>query len=336
MNTKYSAEQKSEVLRLLRLGVPNKEVEQRTGVAYSTIAQIKFLEKNSQPLMPASNYPIYDKPLEMEGDALVLPDLEIPFHHAEFINQVLDLAQAWGLEQCILAGDAVHFDCFSGWEPNWIDPRAGGLSEKVENELMSVAMDLPSKYQGRLMEKIVELGGIVDDSGISSEMRAIRKTIKVLAGMFKKIQYILGNHEGRLLRTINGAMEPNEIFTWLELNQPCWEIAPYYFSILHTPVGDFRISHPKNAAKSSHIKGADKYDCNFAMCHSHKWYFDRSTNGKHWAIQMGCCVDERRLPYASQRDNSGDVHALGALIIRNGYPYLLSIDTDWEAMKRMK
>ena len=336
MNTKYSAEQKAEVVRLLKLGVPNREIEQRTGVPYSTIAQIKFLAKNAQPLMPASNYPVYDKPLEMDGDALILPDLEIPFHHAEFINQVLDLAQVWGIEQCILAGDAVHFDCFSGWEPNWTNPLQGGISVSAEEKLKSVAMDLPAKYQDRVMEAIVDIGGIDEAPGITSEMKAIRKTIKVLADIFKLIQVILGNHEGRMLRTINGPMIPGEIFKWLELDQPCWEIAPYYYSILHTPKDDFRISHPKSASKNAHIKGADKYDCNFAMCHSHKWAFNTSTNGKHWAIQMGCCVDERRLPYASQRDNSADVHKLGALIIRNGYPYLLSEETDWEAMKRMK
>jgi len=336
MNTKYSAEQKADILRLLRLGVPNKEVEQRTGVPYSSIAQIKFLNKNSQPLMPASNYPIYDKPLEMEGDALILPDLEIPFHHAEFINQVLDLAQVWGLEQCILAGDAVHFDCFSGWEPSWTNPLQGGISATAEEKLMSMAMDLPAKYQDRVMEAIVDVGGIDEAPGITSEMKAIRKTIKVLAGVFKKIQYILGNHEGRMLRTINGPMIPEEIFNWLELDQSCWEIAPYYFSILHTPAGDYRISHPKSAAKYAHFKMADKFDCHFAMCHSHNWNKGKSTNGKFWSIQMGCCVDEKRLPYAAQRDNTREAHALGALIIRNGYPYLLSEQTDWEAMKRMK
>jgi hypothetical protein len=130
-------------------------------------------------------------------------------------------------------------------------------------------------------------------------------------------------------------MEADEILRWLNLDQDCWRIAPYYFSLLHTELGTWRLSHPKTAAKYAHIKLADKYDCHYAMCHSHYWALAKSTNGKHFAIQMGHCVDERRLPYAAQRDNPREAHSLGALIIRGGRPYLLHKDTDWELYKKL-
>ena len=64
-------------------------------------------------LITESPYPKYDEPLVMEGDALILPDAEFPFHNSEFLNRVLDLSQAWNIRQCIVAGDLLHFDSIS-------------------------------------------------------------------------------------------------------------------------------------------------------------------------------------------------------------------------------
>ena len=42
-----------------------------------------------------SPYQRFDAPLEREGDALILCDVEAPFHDSEFMNRVIDLACKW-------------------------------------------------------------------------------------------------------------------------------------------------------------------------------------------------------------------------------------------------
>src|SRR3989337_486834 len=53
------------------------------------------LSNGTRPLITESPFPKYDQPLVMEGDALVLPDVEAPFHNADFLNRAIDLADAW-------------------------------------------------------------------------------------------------------------------------------------------------------------------------------------------------------------------------------------------------
>ena len=108
--------------------------------------------------IPESPYPIYDNPLVMQGNALVLPDPEVPFHHAEFVNRCLELAMKWGITKLNIAGDALHFNSLSGWQANWLkeqDP--GGLSEEHEFMLLEIVKRLPPTKQDPFFELIGEI-----------------------------------------------------------------------------------------------------------------------------------------------------------------------------------
>jgi len=63
--------------------------------------------------VPASPMRKYNKPLVVEGDALVLADIHAPFHDAAWINRVSALALRMGIERCIIAGDLADFSAFS-------------------------------------------------------------------------------------------------------------------------------------------------------------------------------------------------------------------------------
>jgi hypothetical protein len=278
-----------------------------------------------------STYPVYDNPLVIEGDALVLPDLELPFQSYEFVNRCLDLADKWNIKQAILAGDVLHFDSLSGWEPAWTKENKGGLNESEEKELMDFAKTLPSKKQGELMEKIGNLGLRTEQDGVSTELSVARRELKRLAEQFDRINYLLGNHEGRLLRAMGTAMNPQELLRLLETGEK-WKISPFYFGYLETVSGRFQVEHPKNTAKFSASKLVSKYMCSVLMCHSHQLSYTFDPSGKYYAIEMGCCVDENRLPYASQRHNISPMHALGAVIVRDGVPWLLHARVDWKRL----
>jgi hypothetical protein len=285
--------------------------------------------------VPVSQYPQYTHPLEMEGDALVLPDVEAPFHNADFLNRCIELAVTWGITQCVLAGDAVHFNSLSKWEPAWSStPKPAGLDEATERRLMDYVMSLPADKQQAGMELIVSIGK--PESHDCEEIAIAKQVLHTLGREFGRVDYILGNHEGRFLAALQTPVNVKDFGDFLDIKCPKWKISPAYFSVLVSGGVRFQIEHPKGASDGYAVKLANKYECNVLMAHSHWWDMRRSDSGRWWAIHMGCCVDETRLPYASQRHVANHAHALGAVIVRDGFPYLLGIDTQWERMKGMK
>lgn len=286
---------------------------------------------NCRLVIQESAYPVYNEPLVMVGDALVLPDIEFPFHQAEFLNKCLALAEKWNIKQAVLAGDVLHFDSLSGWEPNWTAPNTGGLTADAEAALMEFAKTLPPKRQGEMFGLLGDLGQRTEGDGASTEMGIARRELRKLAEQFDKIDIVIGNHEGRLLRALNTTLDPGELKRLLELGDK-WRIASYYYSYLDTPQGRYQVEHPKSAASTTAAVLAAKFHCHVLMGHSHHFSITTDVSGEYFAAEIGCCVDETRLPYAAQRHTRAPAHSLGAAIIRNGYPTILTRFTDWERL----
>jgi hypothetical protein len=289
-----------------------------------------------QTRLRESPYPKYDEPLRSEGDALVLPDPEFPFHNADFINRVLDLSQAWKIEQCIVGGDLLHLDSLSSWNPNWEKPNGhGGLDENQEAAFVEFAKGLGKRQQEVAFALLEKIGGKEEngDPNVSEELSVSRKSVKALAECFKKVDVILGNHEGRLLRQLNSPLFPTEITRLIDAQD--WRIAPYYFGYLVSNGEEFIIEHPKSAAIGTAEKLSSKYQCHAIVCHSHMLQFTWDISGKFYAITTGCTVDEWRLPYAAQRHTNIKAHHLGATIVRDGIPYLLHARVDWKRLELM-
>lgn len=297
-------------------------------------AQREIRDVGRQTLRP-SPYPIYDKPLEMEGDAVVIPDPEFPYHEAEFINRVLDLADAWKITQCNIAGDAMHFNAISKFEPAWKTHPKNTMTEAQEERLLALASKAKGKLKEELIEAITSDPAEQDGDDIGNEVDIAKKALVRLGEQFERVDYVIGNHDGRFLSALNSPVFADKLLDFIGLKDPKWRIAPYYYSILRSGGHEWRIEHPKGASRNTASSLASKYLCNIAMGHSHRWSMEFDKSGSFYAIHMGCCVDESRLPYAAQRSNGGDAHSLGALIIRDGFPYLLTERTPWQQYKRM-
>jgi hypothetical protein len=290
---------------------------------------------NTKEIVSESPYPIYNEPLTMTGDALILPDLEFPFHHSEFVNHVLELSEKWNIKQCILAGDVLHFDSLSGFSPNWEGDNSGGITSDAEKKLMDFAASLGSKKQGELMELMGNLGQHTEQDGASTEIGVARKELLKLEKLFDKCFFILGNHEGRLLKSLDTTLSPDELLRLLDKKNEKWFIAPYYYCYLETEQGRYIIEHPKNFGKFSASKLCSKYGSHVIMAHSHQLVFTFDPSGQYYAIEAGHCVDESRLAYVGQRHNTSPQHCLGAVIVREGFPWLLHNKSDWKALERM-
>ena len=281
-----------------------------------------------------SPYPVYDAPLEMEGDALILPDVEAPFHHADFVNRCLDLASAWGIPGVILAGDALHFDNLSGWEPNWTPPQTGGLTADAEAQLLALADNMPAAHAAKLRERVAAIGQRQAADGLGTELAIARQLLHRLADQFERADFVMGNHEGRLLRALQTTLAPADLAALLQLGDK-WRVAPYYYSVLTSAGERFQIEHPKNSAKYSAAKLAGKYACHVIMAHNHHLVYQFDPSNRYYAIEAGHCVDESRLPYTAQRHNTGPSHSLGAVIVRAGIPWLLHPRVDWRRLATM-
>jgi hypothetical protein len=280
-----------------------------------------------------SPYPKFTAPLEQEGDCLVLPDPEFPYHHADFINSCIDLALAWNVKQVCIAGDALHFNSISKWEANWKGNKQG-LSEQAESALMESVKRLPEKYQQEFIDKLMALGGSADDD-VGSEIGVARKALIEIGDTFDDVVYVIGNHDGRFLSALNSPMFATDLKRFVVGDHPHFRIAEYYYSILHTESGDYSIEHPVSASKTTAVNIAVQKHCSVLMGHSHRYSRLRDPSDSYWCIQLGMCVDESRLAYVAQRTRGSEKHSIGATIVRGGYPYDLSLDTPWALWKRL-
>jgi hypothetical protein len=282
--------------------------------------------------VPESKYTIWNEPLRTEGNALILGDLEAPFQHADFVNKCLAVARAWGIENLILGGDAVHFASLSSFAPEFAEQEPNqNMSEDLEAELLALASEIPEAQRAQLTSIMLKHSPQAEP-GVSGELAEVRDCFRGLERQFKRIDYIIGNHEARLLRALERALSAVDLMALLH-NGDRWRIAPYFFSYLVSGGVEWKITHPKNYAKGSSKKLADVLNCNIIQLHGHYFSLQMNPANTFIGIEPGCCVDERRLQYEAGRDTTHDRHTLGAVMIVNGKPHLLNeITTDWTWM----
>jgi len=329
---------KQRIIELHEGGLSFSDVGRELGMPTGTVKTHYYMatgQASARKRIPESRFIRYDEPPTIYGDALILPDVEIPFHDSDFLNRVIDLADAWGIKQVVAAGDLMHFDSLSGWEPNWHNNGDKSiLSEADEIALMDLAKGLSKVKQAKLME-IIGNTKPLDGKDFGDEMGEARKVLRALSDCFESFVWVLGNHEGRLIRAINSPTNPNELLNLMRLNDERWKIAPYYFCILNSSGKEFRVTHPRTSSDNAARMLATQYHQHILMGHSHKLMYDFDPSGQYAAIQMGHCVDEMRLAYAAQRDARRNCHMLGAVIVRDGYIWLLHEHVDWKMLRKI-
>jgi len=92
------------------------ELLEKRGYARTYKAVQRLVERKPwRALVKPSPFAL-DKPVTLETDkALLLFDIHAPFQHATWLNRVIDLALAWGVEDCAVGGDLVELSSISYW-----------------------------------------------------------------------------------------------------------------------------------------------------------------------------------------------------------------------------
>jgi hypothetical protein len=284
--------------------------------------------------VPESTYPIFNKPLTMHGDALIMGDLECPYHHAEFIDKCLELADRWRIRQCILGGDIMHLDSLSSFSKNWRNTETGGITLEARQALYDASSKMSAKDRQILVGVIEEEGIKDEEDGLSTELAATRAVLHRIADQFDLLHIVLGNHEGRMIRALETVLSPDDILRLLGLGGK-WQIAPFYYSLLTSSGETFRVTHPKNYGKGTSRKLASKYRQHCIMMHGHHFLLSTDPSGEWLAAEIGHCSDEERLAYIAQRDNTADKHVLGAAIVQGGKLHLLNRFVDWDLLMKV-
>jgi hypothetical protein len=326
-----------EIRRLTQLnseGLSDYQVAEKLGRTFSSVnaklTRLRGEGKVKASRIPASTMPLWNDPLVSKGDAVILTDIEAPFQHSEFINRVLDLADAWNIPTLHLGGDLLHYDSLSAWGSEWVQDKEEMLGALLDVLEQALSNKKRSEVIGLLSDK-----GLLDGGGYSDELKESRRVFRSLDS-FKEIYVEFGNHDDRYLRALQQALSATELLHQLDRDKdPRWKIAPYYYGLIETEAGTFRVTHPRGAGQKAAVDLAVQHHCHVVMGHSHRWAVNRDPSGKFWAIQQGHCVDEKRLAYVCQRDAKRDAHLLGATIIRDGYPFVLCPDSPFDLLKRM-
>lgn len=323
--------------RMYRRGDSIGSIARGLGRSFKSVENRVFVHRQDsgmkREILSQSPARVWNDHITIEGDTLVLPDVEAPYHHADFINRCIDLAQAWKIDQVVLAGDFVHFANFSAWGAEFKGP---SLPASADAAIMELVDMLPLDRRGAAIARLEQAQIITPDMGISAEIGSVRQTVREVQSAFEHVYYIMGNHEQRKLRSQDYGEDPNELLRFFGADAGKWTVSPYYWCNIKTESPYlYRIEHPRPASRAAAQDLAVQYQQHIIMGHSHRWAMNRDLSGRLYAIQAGHCVDETRLAYVMQRSAKRDAHALGAVIVRGGYPHLLSENTPFEQFRGM-
>lgn len=245
--------------------------------------------RTGKPLFVESTRRRFDNPPTLNtDDVLVLADIHAPFHDADWMAQVVSLAQAAGVKQCIVAGDLVDFQALSGFAP------------------MILAAD-----DGPL---------VVDD-----EIGAAGELVSALLTAFDGVTILLGNHEERLARRL-GQLSVRLFQRLFGTEGKRAVVSEYHYAKVIDSRGEvWRVTHPRNASMIPVRVAArltEKYEMNVIAAHGHDWGETTGASGRY-AAACGMAGDPARIDYADIADSVRPLMQQGAWMLLRGAPVLL-------------
>lgn len=254
--------------------------------------------------VPASKKKLYNDPPIIRTDGLlVLSDIHIPFHDAIFINNCLDLANAWGIPKGVNNGDFLNMTAFSIFihKPH----------DKIWAEERDTAILAMRAMADAVPDWLLLLGN--HEAFLIKQLAEQLKADDILA--------LLGNQQG---------FKATDYYY-------CKAV------IGEGKQGEWRISHPRNIATIHGrvaARLANKCETNVISGHGHLFGVVPSENDRFIAIDSGVCCEPLALDYAVQRDTLRPTMCKAATILIKGddgkcHYYPLRPDSDWQALRRL-
>jgi hypothetical protein len=235
------------------------------------------------------------KPMELEGDAMVVGDVHVPYTDYEFA-QLVGLVGKKHLKKprkLIVAGDFFSMDSFS---------------------LYTNLIAMPTWAQERNAAKIM-----------------LSEWLEV----FDTVEFIMGNHDRRIQRFAAGAFETTDLLSLIGITNPLrvrW--SNFSYCTLKSGDETWHISHPRNySVIRLHVAEqlALKYNRNVISFHEHFLGMSFDRYGRHIIVNGGALVDPGKLAYAALDDSKSNAMIPGFVIVKDGIatPLGKSPYTEW-------
>lgn len=223
-------------------------------------------------------------PVRVVGDALGLFDIHAPAHLADWLNRVIVLARSWGIETVVLGGDVIDWQSLSAF-------------------------------------------GNDTDITASKEIAATRQLVTAIKRNFRQVVEFDGNHEKRINRaTASRLLSDSVARLWLDYNDNV-TYSDYEWCEVISGGEPFRFVHPGNYSGRAATVATDLcdiYECHCVCGHDHVWGMARNRSNRYWGIDAGVCSDEDRVAYKRKRMTRHPKWQVGACIVKDGVPILLS------------
>ena len=163
------------------------------------------------------------------------------------------------------------------------------------------------------------------------EKLAIKQGVKALRMAFDELTICPGNHDRRILRALNNAIDE---FDWVDTLHDWFppiegkrlNITPYYFYHILSGGERFRVTHPKNSSilpTSVPLALCHKYHEHIISGHNHLNGKRRDEGDRFWVMESGMCADRELIKYLMIEDNRRPMAQQGAVIVKDGVPVLL-------------
>jgi len=150
---------------------------------------------------------------------------------------------------------------------------------------------------------------------------------------FDEIKIIMGNHDRRMQKFVNGAFDENDMLALLTTNEQVM-MSNYGWCMIETANGPWRVSHPRNYSVNKLVIAdvlAQKYDSHIMSFHEHHLGLGFDRYGRHLIVNGGCLVNPEKLAYVQLDDSKSPAMQPGFCLLRNGHPYLFGDGlTDWK------
>lgn len=228
----------------------------------------------------------------VEGDTMIVSDLEIPHHDAELLGYLVSVAMKFGIKQLVIAGDFLALDSESPFAAE------EGIEEwTLADETWAGKDVLEGLFQW--FERIVLVKG-------NHEQRGTRK---------RELGFIHGlrNQWGDL-----GDLEVS-LYKWCAVQSggEAWRIE-HFGNYAKVPGS---VARERALIEDSHVAGG----------HTHHMSWSVALNGKHQAVDLGHCTRERTRYYKTVNGTTRHPKwVAGFWMIREGYAYPFPKEfTDW-------
>jgi len=247
-----------------------------------------------------SDKPSYTTAPAIQGSVVILMDVQIPFQDGEFILNVLDLADSWGVKQGISGGDFFNESAFSIF------------AHKPEDMIWAEEAEKAREVAEVMLKFIPQWTFLLGNHD---------------AFLLKKLGHQF-NHEAllRLAEMPRGCIATDYYWCLVKDAQGSeWRVShPRSVSVLPTRVP---------------ARLADRYHQNIVSGHGHLAGVSCDFSGKHLCIDAGVACDISKLDYVMERDSVRPQPNQGAVILKEVegrfIPYhLMPQWIDWDALRR--